>query len=544
MSERVAQVLSLHRITPRCYDLSSVRTGSVRDQLIRATLFADALVSSGLVAVKSDPKDDPQEAQKKRRVLVMGAGVAGLATALNVARLGADVTIVERETYPFGSLANCNWRTVDPTEYDWPHPHWNQGRLPIDLPNWPSPASPLPLPQIRLEASALAHAWSTTHGAILFPPVPGVPIAYGAGSVAILYGHDADDLFVNDRAAANALATRAPGQHMLSVRKAAATPLVAVDANGWTDPTWLGEQFAAVVSSIGFGKEITFEWPVPQPRQPGDWNDYEGHGFWKHYDGMRKVGFMPGPGGVTPSAILISGSGDGAMQDFQRAATGLFGRALYERISLSVGAGRFRPEPLMLNAVLAEDHARRAHGWRPDGSKIGDALAYWHEQFVLAVDQVWTGWSVLEQSTVANLVLRTEVVNYLQRRTGTSTSVQWVIRESVPTFSYGLNRFLSFLVLRMMQHLRSQAPVPAVVPPIFLTRHQISQITPVGHTCNHAPEFCYARMHDVELTDLDARTSYSCGPYDLIVIRHGQDPSPLLGGASVPEQQVPFDLPR
>jgi len=32
--------------------------------------------------------------------------------------------------------------------------------------------------------------------------------------------------------------------------------------------------------------------------------------------------------------------------------------------------------------------------------------------------------------------------------------------------------------------------------------------------------------------------------FDLILIRHGQKPTQILGGASVPEQQVPFDLPR
>src|SRR6266849_982746 len=85
VAERTTQVLSLHRITPRCYDLTSVRTGSVRDQLIRATLLADALHESGLI-------------NDQAPLLIMGAGVAGVALGLAAADRGVNVTVVEKRS--------------------------------------------------------------------------------------------------------------------------------------------------------------------------------------------------------------------------------------------------------------------------------------------------------------------------------------------------------------------------------------------------------------------------------------------------------------
>ncbi len=550
MSERITQVLSLHRITPRCYDLTSVRTGSVRDQLIRATLLADALLRSGLVAVQRRDSDDEQKAIKRKRLLVLGAGVAGVALGLSAAEQGADVTIVEKETYPFGTLASCYWRTVDPTEYDWPHQHWNQGSLPIVLPGAPvatgpgGPQSPiqLPLPPSRLTGSRLAGVWSSLHSSALSPPVPDSTIAVGAGSLTILYGRNANDLTIDDSLAASALATRVPGHPMLTVSDAAATELVRV-TSGWTTPSWNSEKFAAIVSCIGFGEEITSERPPPPTGQRGNWNGFTGHHFWQDYDGMKRSGFFKRTNRTMPTAILISGSGDGAMQDFQRAATGRFGRDLYEKIKSALPTGRFTPEGFMQDAILAEDYARRAHGWRPIGASIDATFQHWHDAYERAVNEVWSRWNsaTKEHEAVAKAVLRPEVINELTGSPGPRVTVRWVIRESTPAYTYGLNRFLSLLVLRLMALLQG---ADHGRPHTLLTQHEIHAISPhPPHVCSGNPAGCYAIVHDVLLRNVVTHASV-WNQFDLILIRHGQEASPLLGGASVPEQQVPFDIPR
>ncbi|MFM0617490.1 FAD-binding protein [Paraburkholderia nemoris] len=514
----------------------------MKDQVIRGTLLAEALLTSGLVVGKPAHGDDSQIAAEKRGLLVLGAGVAGLALALAAAERGGEVTVVEKDGVPFGALSTGYWRLVDPTEYDWPHRHWREGQLPMPTPGYAVPDVLLPLPLIRAAGWMLASVWSTLHGSVLFPQTPGASVRVGAGSVSILYGRDANALSIDDSASASALATRTPGQPMLSVSAAAATASVRVSSSGWDTPQWVRTPFAAVVSCIGIGVEVTSERPVPAAADAGKWNGFRGFRFWGDYDGMRQKGFAANVDGLKPRAILISGSGDGAMQDFQRATTGQFGRDLYDKITGAVGAARFRPEAAMQDALLAEDHARRAHGWRPAGSKIDEAFAYWHDQYARAVHEVWTRWTPHEQSVVAHTVLRPEVVNELRRLEQPRVTVRWVIRESSPAYAYGLNRFLCLLVLKLMAH--QQGEELAKRAPIFRENTEITVIKPVApHVCAGNPTLCYAQPHKVRLTDLSTG-KFQTRLFDLILIRHGQELSSLLGGAAVPEQHVPFDLPR
>ena len=544
MADRVTQVLSLHRITPRCYDLTSVRTGSVRDQMVRATLLAHALIDTGVIAI--DPRadedgnllDDEQTREELTRLLILGAGVAGVSLALSAAERGANVIVVEEDSDPFSTIRGCYWRTVDPTEYDWPHPHWRTGALPI--PGFKSTGPSLPMKLRRLHGAALAGVWSIDHNHVLFPPLPDSRVPHGAGSVTILYGRNANDLTIDDRLAAQSVAYRAPGDTMLSVKGLAGTSPVEVSVNSsnWP-PSFMSMRFAAIVSAIGFGDEVTSERPIPKA---GAWNNYCGPRFWLDDDGIKRFGFFAALNNAKPTSILISGAGDGAMQDFQRVATGLFGLDLYDKIKATV-PGRFAPEARIRDALLAEDNGRRAHGWRPLGSSIEQALEYWHHEFELAVHEVWTSWTPTDQSLVVHTVLRPEVINGQQAiPPAGAIKISWITNESAPSFSYGLNRFLSQLILEMIASLH-QADIGTAVSPTFRTRHTITAIDPVfPHTCTcHAPS-CYAKQHGVWITDLASATKQR-EVFDLILIRHGQEPSPLLGGASVPEQQVPFDIP-
>ncbi len=79
------QVLALHRVSPRCYDLTGLRTGSVRDQLLRSTLIVNSLCAEGAIGVGFP-------------LLVFGAGAAGMNAAMLAAARHVDVTVVELTT--------------------------------------------------------------------------------------------------------------------------------------------------------------------------------------------------------------------------------------------------------------------------------------------------------------------------------------------------------------------------------------------------------------------------------------------------------------
>ncbi|WP_407947541.1 NAD(P)-binding protein [Paraburkholderia polaris] len=533
---RASQVLGLHQITPRCFDLTRVRTGSVRDQLLRAALMCDALLSAGIVDVEVTD-------ERARSLLVLGAGVAGVALALSAAERGAHVTVVERDTEPFGTLRDCYWRTVDPTEYDWPHDHWHLGKLPIPNPHSSRPSVSLPLAPSRLSGFELALVWLNANEDALYSAAirAGRAVAYGKGRMRILYSHDADELTIDDASAARTSAKRSKGQPMSDLTKLDRSNLTRVSAtsgSGWPSADWIDEEFAAVVSCVGLGTEVT--------SGNGTWTGYIGPTFWRGDDNMRPSNFLSSLHGSIPTNILISGSGDGAMQDFQRATTGYFGRDLYDKIESFLGTKQFQPKGFMQDAILAEDFARRSHAWRPDQDKAVGTLRYWHHSYERVVSELWIEWDPSTRLALARNILRPELIKFLTMGVGSTVRVLWVIREEVPTFSYALNRFLSLLTLKLMDYVTL-----GLKPPLrfgLLSQHKIAAIKPASpssHSCG-TPADCYCVSHVVtlapnvkgsSLTDFDEE-------FDLILIRHGQEPTVLLGGGAVPEQQVPFDFPN
>jgi hypothetical protein len=64
------------------------------------------------------------------RLLIIGGGAAGVNAALVAVRLGAQVTLVEKNQALFAAQADCNSRWIDPVEQDWPRAHSYSGRWP------------------------------------------------------------------------------------------------------------------------------------------------------------------------------------------------------------------------------------------------------------------------------------------------------------------------------------------------------------------------------------------------------------------------------
>src|SRR5690242_3041515 len=107
--------LLAHQVGPRMFDLSGkLDPISIRDQMLRGLLLVDRALHEDLIGPKSP-------------LLVVGAGACGATAALHAAEEGVPTLLVDRKDQAFSLQRNCKSRWIDPTQYDWPLDHWNQG---------------------------------------------------------------------------------------------------------------------------------------------------------------------------------------------------------------------------------------------------------------------------------------------------------------------------------------------------------------------------------------------------------------------------------
>ena len=195
-------------------------------------------------------------------LLVIGAGAAGVAAALTAARLHIQTFLVDRDSGPFLRQAMCRTRWIDPTVYDWPALHAFVGHYP--LARW------APLQWAADWANRLAMQWG-----------------YQLNAARALYPH----LHVEY----NTLPL--PPQRTGQV---------------WSVPIQTPAGQSTITASVllwavGYGTERC---NVDQ--------DYQGFGFWQSDPFQHPI---PGLSPPHQPQILISGSGDGALQDFLRLTT-------------------------------------------------------------------------------------------------------------------------------------------------------------------------------------------------------------------------------
>lgn len=100
-------MLSL-KCAPHIFDLSSGMSNvSIRDQIVRATILVHDLLASG---------------EPCRELLIVGAGVAGVSAAVEAAKAGVQVTVVDTDLAPLGLQASSKQRFIGPFMYEWPAP--------------------------------------------------------------------------------------------------------------------------------------------------------------------------------------------------------------------------------------------------------------------------------------------------------------------------------------------------------------------------------------------------------------------------------------
>lgn len=438
------------------FELSGLRTGSVRDQIIRAYQLVHALARAGTIA-----PDKP--------LLILGGGAAGASACLTACQLRVDSCVVEKESSPFSTQIRAGVRRIGPVEYDWPQPFWRRGSIDWDGGSYPLPFDAGP-------ADHVASQWANYFYAVR--NLPSRP-----ADIDLYTSLDASRLTIRDT-------------------------LIGAKV---TFPGGATREFGAVISCIGFAGELT-----AIQAQSGTMTTAP---FWGPDDLLQlQAGASNCSGQI--AEVLISGGGDGAQQDFLRAATKLFGWELFDALKLD------ERDPAWQRLALADDVGRRAHAWSSPGSRLPDALERWHAEYEAVADGCWQKW----QSTGA--------LNELAQVLRPDTRVTWLWGKPYLGYSYGLNRILSILISRLIAFADGRPWKERVVrPAVVLTQSRMTNVEGLRHPrCDAA---CHSSGHKV----FDA-TGKLLGVFDVVVVRHGVDQKPFFeGGAAVVEQIGPLQIP-
>ncbi|WP_423369026.1 NAD(P)-binding protein [Burkholderia sp. LMG 32019] len=425
------------------FDLSSgLGHVSIRDQIVRAKLLIRDLHGSGL---------------SPRRILVVGAGIAGVCAAVEAALVGIEVVCVDTNPRPFELQHATSHRYVGPYMYEWPA---NICR-PQDFPpkDWPARALP----------------WAAFGTSI------------GWESAEPLKSSDLADRLT--RWLEEWLDTPRPTAHFVSpvfltkvdknrirtwvkkfVSHRGPLPLT-LPGNAWpTDDAHTVQDFLPdfVILAAGMGTERT----VLE-------GDVKGLPFWK--DDQLKATT------TADEQVGVFGAGDGALQDFLRALT------RYDHPLQFIDA--LHADPVVHAAftsqheylMLVEHQNRMMAAWTHDG----DYLA----RLDLRCRHV-------AETLSRQYAIRRAVAAGLREGTG---SVQLYCREKHFTKAYLLNRFLVHLICCSLQNSSDE----------FAGRMRFS--VNFEHTVKHAAES--AGMYEIGIEN--PGKMIICRSFHKISVRHG-----------------------
>jgi hypothetical protein len=441
---------------------------SIRDQMNRARWLVRKAFDLGFFG--------PYRNKKYRKLLVCGAGAAGVTAALHALSLGVQTHLVERSAAPFLRQRSCTSRWLDPTQYDWSADFWTHGSFPYPGAPW------MALPWSAGRSSRIARNWRPQFLAARANP----RLTYRSG----------------DWVVGAPTRVRNPAGGVVGVRVRFQSGKVDV--------------FGILLYCAGFGDERRTAPP-----------SFKGFAFWETDPFER--GRWGVPAAVNGLRGLVSGGGDGALQDVIRLATRLkSARDVYLALA---GAGWTMPGDVRHDLFTAEDQAQRTLLWCPPGSADEhNSLQQLHVAYVHAVNY-------LLNSHATRRALRTKLAALMGRN-----PYPLLLVHSCTHFArgYGLNHFLVLLLAGVNQGftIRSQVGVSGV------------SASAKGHVCGN-PWSCHGVAHDVHLEQrpwcyvnppgvpLPSESAH------VVVIRHGIQPNPVFAGTPLDfaRQVLPYHLP-
>ena len=474
-------LLLAHRQRSLVYAISGPSPISIRDQMLRGVMVVHRLIEA-------------REIGADRPLVVVGAGAAGATAAMEAVRQGIPTVLADKTSGPFTLQSAATSRELHPTQYDWPAIHYDSATLQYNR-------QPLPLNFYPDRADMLSGAWTQELGAAQRnAPVP-FDIHYDI----------ADFKFF--------LLSRSLGGLPTSI---------GVMLQPTTGPQ-LSLQAGAVIQAFGIGSEnCCCHGPNGVPY-------YEGQPFW----GPDKFSSLQ----PSQHRVLISGSGDGALQDFLRIVTG--GKRAIDILQSVESTGNLSNR-MLLEIMSVEDEAHRGRSWAHDHN---GALRQRHQH------HYFENLEITHRNVVNRALSHPKIRNILHNILVNAPPIDIVYREPFITSYYGLNRFLTLLLAEYSLH---HAPSPRQ---ILYPGCTIAHITAAGssHACMRpasagrhrangtynsygmlATHTCFGQDHQVTFNRAPSQQPMSLptsappktGIYNVIIIRHGllppQPPPPVF----------------
>ena len=450
--------LAGHKVSRDVYTLAGRVPVSVRDQLVRAHYLVDRLFSSGKLSAGM-------------QLVVVGAGAAGVNVAILAARRGARVLLLESGKTSFRLQRSCNTRWIDPVQYDWPAGHAEAGQWPIS-----GPDAAVPLGFEAGASAKIATDWTSALNLQRLATPLNLNTIFGAKLVKV------------PRRAAGSTGPSLEVRYQI----AGADHLAPCDV---------------VVLARGIAGERTY---LTFTAASGTATRFQGPLFWSD-DGFEATDF--GMSSPLTRPILVSGSGDGALQDYIRLTTGQ--KSAVSLLNMFRGTDSPNPVPGDIRRRLyeAEQDAQRSLSWNNAKREDHAVLQKLHQTYVTAIDE-WQSQKLRWRN----------VVKALNVTVGTRDARNIRLYHQCTHFSacYSLNHLLALVVDRFISETTGQhtitgnVSVVSVEPPLVGGAHT--------HTCG--PDCWRTTPHEVK-----AQTNVTClsGPgtsstvqvFDGVVVRHG-----------------------
>lgn len=423
--------LEAHRVGRFRYAATGFSPLSLRDQILRGATLVRRLAARGEIGAG-------------KRLLVAGAGAAGVSAALAASRLGIPTLLLDEGNHPFALQRRAATRHIDPAAYDWPVDHWSTGRLRCGLDS-------LPMPFAADYAPILAAAWTELLNVAVSDPTGRLTWCRQAK-----VGRCGDE----------------------------ATGASAALSDGTT------HRGAVLILATGDKRERT---KLPTTRGAPN---FVGPEFWAP-DSLTELG-----GG---DHVLVSGAGDGALQDALRALTG------EDKLSYLLRALRL-PRGVAAIVQSAEDRAHRIRVWLPQ--RTGDAA---EERACLEELDARHRDAVRRALAAPSLADRVLELAGPERPT-----VHLVHRNAWLSSYYGINRFLALL---FDTALRDSKRAPLLYPGC--------EVAAATQTKPHRVTFRGRQPPQVQ-------------HYQHVIVRHGYDDTSAGAGVTLPpirSHLLPYHIP-
>lgn len=471
------RLLNEHYVRPSMFDIGGQLTPiSICNQMYRAQEIID----------RAKNRKSPYINSTDRPLLVVGAGAAGVCAAIYAAWHGIDTTLIERERAPFSRQRYCQSRWLDPTQYDWPATHWQNGCYPKDC-----DGSQVPLPWKSNTANLVAVDWARRFNRErrILP------------NLHIKYKTEIDGLTATDERSDSECYVQV---HLKRTRRGRTY----IEA---------ARSFGMVLLCVGFGAEDCAV------------DDFHSYQFWDTDDYLS-----PRPAGLEREKlkVLISGGGDGALQDFLRLVTQKrSARDIYEAVR-SVSEPQWSEMESRL--MTAEINARAEFQWTsPESDHDHRVLQQINDFYIreLANLQNANGGAIWER-----------VFNVLNDLIGVPPRIVWTHPCTHLGNCYGLNRLLTLLI---SDFLKAKWPDKILV----MEGTKVVSVVPVApHVCKSNASLCHGQSHTVRIVAKQcgqekplSNPTLSGEQFDIIVVRHGVEKTEHLPGTSKALRQVlPF----